>query len=449
MKKDVVIIGAGITGLTLAHQLGKSELDFLILEKEQRSGGKILSTRAEGYICECGPNTILYRGDALITLIRELGLESELVFANDRHSKNRYILNHSGIEKLPLSPGSFLNSGLLSGKSKWRVITDYFRKTPVDIEKASVAEYFAARYGESVVSNIIDPFVTGIYAGDPYNMSFRYSFPKLYELEKEYGNLIRGFMKNTGKTRRSGKEQKGIFSFSEGLKTLTDRLEGKSGNKILKGAEVTRIIHERHSYRIQYTRDGQPESLVADRVIDTRSIAQSFISLGIEKKPAEPVYVPIISLHLGFSNTATSNVPHGFGLLTTRNSNRSYLGIIFSSSIFPHVAPEGFDLFTILIGGSRRPGISQKDQAEVINQVICEFCHDMEIDRDPDFQNVHYWHDAIPQYNLGHEVVLEEINAFTDQYPGYFLAGNYHKGVSIGDRVDYAFELADKLTDRG
>jgi oxygen-dependent protoporphyrinogen oxidase len=280
-------------------------------------------------------------------------------------------------------------------------------------------------------------------------MSFKYSFPKLYEFEKKFGNLIKGFIRTKDKKRNKENNRKGIFSFADGLNTLTDKIEQRLGDRVIKKASVTAISMNEKSFELEILKNGIKESIKAKRVVDTRSLGQTYSSFELGEKPFEPDYVPILSLHLGFRSDATGKVPHGFGLLTTKNSMRPYLGIIFSSSIFPHMAPKNHDLFTILIGGSRRPEVEKMKESDIVEKVINAFCEDMEISEKPVFRNTFYWHDAIPQYNLGHESVIRQVESFKKQYPGYFPAGNYHKGVSIGDRVKFAVELADIIRGQG
>ncbi len=446
MKTDIAILGAGITGLSLAHFLKKSGKNFFVLEKEAYAGGKIKTIEKDDYICECGPNTVQLQEEALYEIIEDLGLNDSIIYANKSLSNSRYVNTENGLFKLPGSSISLFRNSLLDSESKWKILKDLFSGTSYAKEGITVEDFFISKFGVTLTKNIIDPFVTGIYAGDISKMSFRYAFPKLYQADLEKGSLIRGLMGS----RKSRPKNKGIFSFRNGLSELPKCIETEVQNELYLSSEIRKIEKLKNgNYKITYHFNSVEKELEAVQIFDTRSLNSVENSLNLEKYFSKVEYVPVISLHLGFKNEYLTNVPNGFGVLNSRASNKKYLGCIFNSDIFPHTAPSEHKLYTLLIGGARNPDYARNFNEGKMKEVIEDFCTTMKIDTDPEFIHYYSWPAAIPQYNIGHENIELDIYKFQNEFPNYNLIGNYFDGVSIGDCVKKGRLAASSIKDLG
>ena len=169
IKKNIVVLGAGITGLSIAHYLSLKNKDFLVLEKSKRIGGNIFSEKKEGYIIENGPNTVLLNNDSIIKLIKDYGLWDNICLPKELSESNRYVLLNDKLQLLPRNSLEFFKSPLLSLKEKLKLLKEPFVKKHK--ENTSVADFIKTRFGEGVLHQFIEPFVTGIYSGNINKMS--------------------------------------------------------------------------------------------------------------------------------------------------------------------------------------------------------------------------------------------------------------------------------------
>jgi len=195
LKKNVVILGAGISGLTAAYLLNKEGYDVTVLEKKNTVGGSIESITESGYMFDRGPNSGLETTPLIEQIVNELNLKEEFVYANRKGNK-RYILRDSVLHPLPMNPISFFKSKLFSKRGKLRLFAEPFIKRSKDGYYQSISDFVKRRLGKEFLDYAINPFVAGVYAGNPEDLSVKSAFPKLYDLEEKYGGLIVGTFKS-------------------------------------------------------------------------------------------------------------------------------------------------------------------------------------------------------------------------------------------------------------
>ena len=232
--KRIAVIGGGISGLTTAFLLKKKGFSVTVFEAAERPGGNVQTIRKDGYTIEQGPNSLL-KAPRLVDLVKMLGLESEVISANPEAQK-RYILSDGKLEAM--GPKSFVN-GYFSLKTVFALAREPFvrSKSP---EGESVAEFVSRRISSEFLDKAIDPFVSGVYAGDPHDLSMRSAFPKLYEMERDFGSLIMGTFRR--KVEKPDPNFPRTFSFRGGLKTLIDKLAAEIGEgNVRYGAKVESV----------------------------------------------------------------------------------------------------------------------------------------------------------------------------------------------------------------
>ncbi|QNL20836.1 protoporphyrinogen oxidase [Hyphobacterium sp. CCMP332] len=445
MDTKIVIIGAGITGLSLAHFLKKSGIDFILLEKESETGGKIKTLIKDDFTLECGPNTVLLKEPALKEVLFDLNLLKSIIFASKSIGKNRFVNTENGIFKIPSGPFSFFSSQLITFYDKWQIIKDVFSKTSYSNESITVEDYFNKKFSKNVTRNFIDPFVTGIYAGDISKMSFKYSFPALFKADNEKGSLIKGLTSERG----NNSKNEGIFSFEGGLNRLVQSISSQIDHSLILNAEVQSIKKQNSgNFHIKISSKHTTRTITSNYIVDTRALKETAKSFNLNESFPEIEYVPVVSLHLGYKTSETVKVPKGFGLLNNKMADKKYLGCIFNSDIFPHTAPKGFRLFTLLIGGARNPNYALNFDRKIRDEVIEDFNSTFRINARPDFIHHFSWPAAIPQYNSGYERVVKNIKKFHKANKNYFLLGNYYEGVSIGDCMKKSKKLSEFLIDQ-
>jgi oxygen-dependent protoporphyrinogen oxidase len=418
MVADSIIVGAGISGLARAWAMGRSGGDVAVWDAGPTPGGAIRTIRQDGFLIEAGPNS-LQNGDArLRPWIEALGLGQDLLAA-DRAASRRYICLHGRPVPTPASPLAAIRSPLLSTGAKLRILREPFiPKRPAGGDE-SLADMVRRRLGPEPLAHLIDPMVAGIYAGDPETLSVRHAFPKLYQLEQDFGSFVRGAI-----AKKKGGPAREILSFRDGLQTLTDRLAHTQRGRIHPSTRLESLEHDGSRFRANGT--------VAGRVVITAP-PHAWPGTGIlaEGAAIQPEYAPVVSLSLGFRAGDIRHPIDGFGMLVPRRENRNLLGVLFPSAIFPGRAPEGHHLLTCFIGGARQPELTGRDDDRLVTLALDELRVLLGVDGTPVTVSINRWEKAIPQYRVGYDAFLNRLKTLESRYPGLSFGGNYVDGIGI------------------
>ncbi len=451
-RKNVVVIGSGVTGLTAAYYLKQREEDFIVLEEKDRVGGVIKTIRENGFVFESGPNTGVIGQPEAAMLFEDLGLEAGLEIAKDEVNK-RYVLKDGKWEPLPSGLSEAVKTPLFSLKDKFRILGEPFRSRGKDPEE-TLASLVRRRMGKSYLEYAVDPFILGVYAGDPETLVPKYALPKLYNLEQDYGSLTGGSIRKKFKTKSEIDKatNRKIFSFKKGLQKLVDTLYHKAGKENFRlGLKNIQVKKKGSSFFISYTdSDGKPGKIETGQVIiTTGSHKLSGLLPDIDSKKIQSLtnlrYAKVLEVALGFNIWNGMNLD-GFGGLIPYKEQRDLLGVLFTSCFLDDRAPEGGALFTIFIGGVRRPEMYDKTDEEIFEIVKREFTDLMGIDTfSPDLFRIfrHKW--AIPQYEVSSGQRFETIKEIENEYPGMILKGNFTGGIGLADRIKEGRRAADHI----
>lgn len=447
MRKRVCVIGAGISGLCVTYHLRRAGVDVVLLEKNSAVGGNIKTDFREGFLIEHGPNSTLASRE-LIDMINTLGIADQIVPPRPV-ARKRYILRDGRLASLPSGPVSLLTNTALSRYAKVRILKEPFIRNGQG-EEETVAQFFDRRFGTEVVDYVVDPFVSGIYAGDPQKLSARHAFSQLVEWEATSGSVIKGAL--FSRRNKKAKLPKGTprsITFRNGMQTLPDKLfEEIAGNVELNTA--VRSIRKRagSGYAV---RTGEHEELFDAIVICTPARAAAELVRDLDTTLANllrNVYYPPISIvYTGFAAEQVGFDVTGFGFLVPTVEKRKVLGSLWTSSVFENRAPGGHHLFTTFIGGSRSPELAVLDDDKLIETAVSELRSILGTKGDPRFVFVKKWGQAIPQYNIGHGDVLEAIARSRDRDPNLFFCSNFYGGISVSDCVKNAAAAAARVLD--
>lgn len=452
MKNHIVIIGGGISGLSMAFYLRRAGHEVTVLEKSERPGGVIRSERQEGFLVEHGPNSTLETTPILRELFAKLGILDSLCYANEQ-SKNRYIVRDARLQALPMSPPAFLRTGLFSTRAKLRLLKEPFIKpSPAEAEE-SLADFVTRRIGREFLDYAINPFVAGVYAGSPETLSVKSAFPKLHQLEQTYGSLIRGAILGARERRRRVETEKTkarLLTFQEGLQTLVDALAKSLGERLQTGAEVRQVRRNEEGYEILCQIGGEARQILADALVMAIP-AHAYRNFPIDIDPAlrnalsEISYPAVNMVYFGYRRAPVSIPLDGFGMLVPEKERRRILGTIWSSTIFPERAPQDGVALTTFVGGSRQPEIAGLPDDQLIAAVREDLKDLMRISAPPDIVQIRRWPQAIPQYRLGHQQIIAAIEATERNQPGLFITGNFRGGISVGDCIKQSHSLSDAV----
>jgi oxygen-dependent protoporphyrinogen oxidase len=460
---DVVVVGAGISGLCVAHWLKKAGMQVLVLERDPDVGGTMKTIAEHGFLVETGPNSALETTPLIHELVRDLNLQHEFLYAHPA-GRNRFILKHGTLHALPLNPIAFLTTPLFSLPAKLRVLQEPFIGRAEQEE--SIAEFVVRRLGQEFLDYAIDPFVAGVFAAKPDRLSVRVAFPKLYALEERYGGLLKGMVRGRKERRaraEKAKDRARTFSFLHGMQTLPRSLAQQFGSSVRCNATVTAIHNtnrersgqsEHHPlYTVEFLQNGAAQVVRAKTVVlATPAYAAAPLLRPISQATAQVLasipYAPVASIFLGFPREAVPHPLNGFGFLVPSVEHRKILGCLWSSSLFPRRAPEGFVGLTVFIGGSRQPEFVERDEEQLVQIALEELKSIMQITGKAVYWKATRWQRAIPQYEIGYGRTLAQLDEFEQHHDGLLLCSNYRGGISVSDCLQSARRIAERILER-
>ncbi|MFZ1289952.1 MAG: protoporphyrinogen oxidase [Melioribacteraceae bacterium] len=454
MKNKITILGAGVSGLATAHWLEKNGFDVTILEQSPEPGGAMITKFVDDFLIDFGPNSGLETTPKIQELVSDIGLSNEMIYANEE-GNIRYILKNNKLISLPTSPLKFIQTKLFSIPAKFRLLKEPFIGKSEDGYYQSIAEFVERRLGKEFLDNAIDPFVSGVFAGDPTKLSVKSAFPKLYRLEEVYGGLIKGMFKGAKERKQRNEESKQsakMFSFKNGMQSFPKAIAKNIKGHIFYNCIVENIVRQENKIIVELEQNGEKGKITSDALLSTipshrLSKFSDLIDPDLTKHLNEIFYPPVLVLFLGYDKKVITQKLDGFGFLIPSKENKKFLGAIWSSTIFKNRAPKDKAAFTIFVGGARNPDFKVSEVEERIKDVLKEFHLIMGIKSQPILLQWKFWNKAIPQYNLGyieHEKYFEQ---FENNNPGIFLSGNYRGGISVGDCIKSSYTNFEKIRD--
>lgn len=438
--KKVAILGAGVSGLTTAYYLKKAGIPFRVFEKAAYAGGVMQSKSNGTFLYETGPNSGVVGNAELADLFTDLKGKCELEVA-DKTSAKRLIWKKGQWHALPSGLFSAIGTPLFTFPDKIRVLGEPFRKKG-NYPLESLADLVKRRLGKSFLDYAIDPFILGIYAGDPAYIVPKYALPKLYNLEQNYGSFIKGTIKKARipKTEDDKKATRQIFSVKGGLNKLVQALVKEIGEEnIVLNAEV----EVDNSFTI---RSGNETNTFSHLVFTgiSKGLHKTMPFLDTEKlKPIENLkYAKVVEASIGFKKWEGKKLD-AFGGLVPFKEDKNILGVLYMSSLFANRAPQEGALFTIFSGGMRKAWLAELPEEELKQKIAADFKEMMGLKTfEPDLFELNYYTHAIAQYGADSEARLAAIDALQTENPGLFLAGSMRDGVGIADRVKQGKHIA-------
>jgi protoporphyrinogen/coproporphyrinogen III oxidase len=557
----VLVIGGGISGLTCAWRLRQRGVPVLLLERGSRFGGVIGRIEKDGFDFDVGPQSFSAT-PPLAKLIDELGLAGQVLRADPRAP--RYILLHGRLVRAPLCPAEFFATPLIGWRTKLRILGEPLTRTHPPPGDESIASFVRRKFGGDLLTNLVAPFVSGVYAGDPEKLSLASAFPRLRQIEEQHGSIIRGALMSRRKRggndastqrNRSGAKSSGeasaaggagaggarpsLCNFKRGIAALPEALADKLGAAAVCGAqiaelrtvvravvrgEVDAIVRggarrtggvaqepdtvDAGNFHVAYEASGVTHALdVSAIVVATPTSEAGELLAGVEPRFASLLgqieYASVAQVCMGYrseqirgaaanhaNRSGRPSGARGFGFLVPRTENLRTLGTVFNSSLFPdrfslssiegsstenlsaensagafpggtpdaRKGAEGAPsrggttsagaVFTSFLGGATDPDIGRLSEAEIAEIAQAEFSSIigpvMGISGMPAAIHVARWMRALPQYNLGHARIVDELRQLCAATPGIFLAGNYLAGPSLGTCVEQANSVADE-----
>jgi len=441
---DTIIIGGGLSGLSVAHFLQKyvPEAQITIMEKAAAAGGAISSFHQDGYLAEWGAHGFLDNAEASRELLADTGLDREAQKA-PLDEFVRYVCLNGKLNLIPQNPKKILRSNLVSLSAKLRVLADLWKKPRP--EEQSVADWAAHRFGASLLP-FVDAVLTGTYAGDMNRLSIDAVFPGIRSLELDNGSVIRGLLKK--RKAAKAKPQDGpkkllpaMISFSQGMGRLPEVLA--ADKKLLCAKEVKSIHKTEDGWEVRTADQSyRANSLVlALSVNQSLALLQNSSGLAAANPPLDSIpEARIVTVAMGFDETA--DIPFGFGYLAPEQEKRFALGALFSTHMFPGRAPKGHMLLEALVGGRRHPEKLELNDDALIDKAYADLRQLIHLPDPPVFTKVLRPAHGIPQLEIGYPRLLDWRNRLVTENPGLYVCGFGWEGIGINDMTKSARQVA-------
>ncbi|MDR3229704.1 MAG: protoporphyrinogen oxidase [Puniceicoccales bacterium] len=446
-KVDAIIIGAGPAGLSAAARLLQGGAEPLVLDNAPRTGGSLLSLRENGFLAEGGPNSLMLENDGAEAFLRSLGVVPlEALPA----AKKRFLVCGGKPVAAPSGPLGAITTPLLSLRGKLRVLLEPFAaKAPAGDADESAGAFARRRLGAEVAARLVDPMVSGIYAGDVERLSLRSAFPRLREMELRYGSLLRA-----GLAKGRAAPVRRLVNFAGGMAEITDAAARFLGDGRLRlSANLRSVEHDAAAgvWRVEWASDGKVFRAAAPTLVfaaPPQSWAQMPLPAALAEMlaPWKTLEAPPLSVvSLGYERGQVAHPLDGFGLLAPGGEKRKILGALFQSSLFPGRAPEGCVLVTSFVGGCRAPALGRLPAEEQVALVRDELRELLGAEGAPVFAKATHWPRAIPQYNVGYEALRERLASAETHFAGLRFCGNYCAGVALPKTILHAVKTAEKI----
>jgi oxygen-dependent protoporphyrinogen oxidase len=451
----IAVIGGGISGLAAAYRLRQAapELKVVLIEKEQRLGGAIVTLRSDGYIIEGGPDSFLSYKPQGVKLSAELGLEDHLIGPED-NNRRTFVMRNGHLYRLPeglsgLVPSRFwpmIETPLISPLGKLRMGLELFIPAKRDDQDETVASFATRRVGSEVYNRLVEPLLSGVFAGDGRELSLNAAFPQLGRTERKYGSLTRGMLAQKRVASRNGNgassksHRPAFLTFQNGQAELIEALaENLKGVQLMMGESVRTLLREEpaRGYRLILE---SGKTLQADAVIlATPAFTSADLLAGLDSDLAQLLraipYVSTATVSMAYRADDLPRPFEGHGYIVPRAENRPVLAFTWTSNKFAHRAPQGAVLIRAFIGrAGQEDSLSATDEG-MVQSVRDELRSVLGVTATPVKQFIFRWPQALPQYVLGHLERLKTIEERLAHLPGLYLAGSAYRGVGIPDCI--------------
>jgi len=449
--QKVVVIGAGLSGLSCAFRLRQLGQRPLVLEASSRTGGVIATARQNGFLFEFGPQCPRFP-QSVWSLVRALGLESQFI-AGDPKAR-RYILKNGSLQLAPFSPGGLLSTKLLSAKSKFRLLSEVFRNSSPPLQEENLAEFVYRKFGAEVLNYLVDPLISAVFFGDATKMGMQSAFPALVEWESGSGSLIRGALRaRKSKSNTVTDSLPSLGSFQSGMAALPERITEELKDSIRYNQRIKSLTVSRNGNGLWKIHLENAEAILAESLV---LAVPGFAAAALLQTAAPRIssllnaieYAPICAVAAAYHRSQVSHNLQGFGFMAPRVEKRQTICTFWNSSLFSGRAPAGKVVMTTFAGREWNDPVFSASEDDCARIIEAENAATLGITGPPVDRAVWRSDRALPQYNVGHAQRVLQITEALRALPNLQIVGNFLTGRSIGDCVQIASQAAENLHSR-
>ncbi len=427
--KSIAIIGGGISGLAALHYLNQrftNNVSITLYECNAVVGGNVQSVMTDGFLFEKGPNGFLTNQPNTLAFLKELNLLDQTITASYK-AKRRYVQVNGQLNAFPLDPLSMINFKPLSIGDKCRLLGELLQPK-ADNSHETIHDFVTRRCGAAVADYLVDPFVTGVFAGDSKLLHMASAFPKMAALENNYGSLIKAMFLEPNNNKPV------MTSLALGMGQVIEALSQRYASQIKCGVTIQSLDEITSDHLIMTI-----PAYAASRLLLERSATLAGL---LDSIP----YVPVAVVGVGIDIKALKKIPDGFGYLIPSNQHKEILGVLIESNVYVNRAPSNHVMFRVMMGGRHHPSIINDDPALLLNKALAAIDLSYGLIGKPVMTHVQLWPKAIPQYEKNYPRIRQGITNEVSRMKGISLAGNYLDGISFNDTINNAKLIAQSIT---
>ena len=432
---EIIVIGAGLSGLTAALQLRDAGVETLVLEAGSVPGGRIASIRRDGAILDTGAQFIGPRDPYTNTF----ALLERIGFAGDiQHSSNVAALVKRG-KVVPYHYGSakdFVTLPVVSLPSKVRLfaalaeikrhaaILDFHHpERAAMLDDEDVAPYLMRLVGRDALEHLFEPLMGVLYYYPPSGVS-------------------RGFLLST----ISGLGAVGTHCLKGGAQVLTDRLAAEVG--VVTGARVRTIARKRGRWTVTW--DGSKGAETADAEAVVLAVTADVAALICDTAaPSEATFLRSVKYTSFVGVAFFTNRPWGgkvYGCAIAADESSLLVGASFEQNKGADRVPadKGLSIAYLNAAASARMMAAPDDEVAVAARA--------EMDRFwPGFSESTEWsivfrhQRATPLFEPGSVKRLAAFLSRPDPTPGLFFCGDYLCGPHLEGAITSGLRAADEI----
>ena len=453
----VVVVGGGITGLAAAHRLLESlGGDVVLIEGRPRLGGKIVTETVDGVVIEGGPDSFLSMKPGGVELCKRLGLYGRLLRTDPQHRRT-FVKRGGRLHPLPegitgLVPTRLfplLTTEVLSPMGRLRAALETFVPRNAAPDDESIAGFVTRRFGAEAYDWLMEPLLSGIYAGNGERLSLRATFPRLAEIERTHGSILRSMMRNRFQSGpKTAQALPGLVTLRGGLEELVCALESRlPANQVTRGVAVEAIRRDVSGYRLDLE-DGtvlQTEAVI----LATPAFASARLLRQLDPELSDALetipFVSTATVSVAFSDSAVPDKLNGYGYVSPRAEGGPIVACTWMSNKFPDRVRDGGVLIRFFIGRAGADDVTEWSDERLLDIAQAELKRLFDVSDAPVITRVFRWPRAMPQYNLGHTERVARIERLMTRHRGLRLAGNSYRGVGIPDCITSGWAAADAV----
>ena len=447
--KRVAIVGGGISGLAAAHFLGRPGISCRLFEAQPRLGGTIRTVRLHECLVEAGPDSWLAEKTWMEDLLRDLGLQDQVIGSNDARRRT-FIVRHGRLAPLPESmrllaptkPWQIASTRLLGPATKVRMALEWFRR-PTERPDRSVAEFVRDHFGDEAVEYMAQPMLAGVYGAAPEQLSAEQVIPRFVDYERRYGSVLRGAYRTRKRTRPAPL----FLTLRNGMGSLIEALERRvAATCEIVRARVCRLEPGANSWRLLW--DGGDATV--DHVIVATAAHEAGCLLGQVDAAVSGLlggvpYTSSVVAALVYRRSGFGHPLNGFGFLVPRAEKGALAACTWVNTKFDGRTAPDMVLLRAFLAGAPAEAAMETSDSRILAAAHAELQAWMRFRCDPIGGQVHRWARAMPQYSVGHEGRMRELERRLRGLPGLHLAGNGFSGLGVPDCVRRSQGIADEI----